>query len=257
MELSFSTAALFPRDTLESMRLLKKAGYSHVELMPQCLHETGTEFAKEAVNTGIGADSIHFPLVFFSMLYNPYPGMIKEARKMIDDIVFSAKILASRVIVVHTLRDMENFRKRIFEAAVFENLRYLCDRAKEEGINIALENSPRGITSDPQGLLQAVRDLGRDNLGPMLDVTESREAGIDPVEFLRNIKPVHIHLSDFSDTWKHLPVGKGSLDWEAIIASLKDKGYEGLLVIEPAYRYFLENALEELKNCLEFMEALL
>jgi len=196
MEVSFSTAALFPRDTLDAMRLLKKAGFNHVELMPQCLYETGPEFAEEAVNTGIGAGSIHFPLVFFSMLYNP------------------------------------------------------CDRTKEAGINVALENSHRGITRDPEGLLQTVREIGRENLGPMLDVTESREAGIDPVEFLSNVKPVHIHLSDYGDTRKHLPVGKGSLDWEAIIDSLKDKGYEGLLVIEPSYRYFLENALEELKNCL-------
>ncbi len=94
MRLSFSTAALFPRDTLESLKLIESAGFHYAELMPQCRRETKPDFAYEILqNVRIKVGSIHFPLVFFSIFYNPYPGMIAEARELIDDLLRSAATL--------------------------------------------------------------------------------------------------------------------------------------------------------------------
>ncbi len=43
--ISFSTAGLYPRDTIDSLALLAKAGYREAELMPQCREETAPAFA--------------------------------------------------------------------------------------------------------------------------------------------------------------------------------------------------------------------
>ena len=102
MKLSFSTAGLFPRETIDSLKLIEKAGFHYAELMPQCARETKPEFAEvilKSVNLTVG--SIHFPLVFFSVFYNPYSGMVKEAEKLIDDLTKMAEVLGSKVIVIH------------------------------------------------------------------------------------------------------------------------------------------------------------
>jgi sugar phosphate isomerase/epimerase len=147
MRVSFSTAALYPRPSLESLSLLGKTGYSEAELMPQCMEETKPEFAKETVKTGIWVSSIHFPLAFFSILYNPYPGMMKEARIMAEEMTRSAEIMKSEVVVVHALPKMDAVKARIFEEPVIEVLRTLADELESAGVKLAVENNPaRSVT---------------------------------------------------------------------------------------------------------------
>jgi sugar phosphate isomerase/epimerase len=248
--ISFSTAGLYPRDTLESLALLAKAGYREAELMPQCLEETAPAFALRAAGCGIRVSSIHFPLVYFSVLYNPYAGMREEAGRMCGALVESGKALGSGILVVHPPSILP------FDEPVRDNIRRLADMAERCGIRIALENNPKTEGSSPEGLASALKRIAHPNVGPMVDVTEAAEAGLDPADFLRELPCIHLHLSDHDGEAKHLPVGKGKTDWAAVSRAARDSGYGGIHVIEPAYRHFLQDALPELVRCREFVESL-
>ncbi len=257
MRLSFSTAGLFPRDSLESLKLVEKSGFQYAELMPQCRRETKPDFAHEILReTKIRVGSIHFPLVFFPVFYNPYPGMIEEARELIDDLVKSASILQTEVIVIHPPYFTDDTTREIFHSAIIENIVYLCEKAKECGTKVALENSPKG-GRDAEEMLDVIREVRHENLFPMIDTTEAVESGEDPVEMIKALDVIHMHVSDHKGEKKHIMPGKGSLNWSDIVSVLKEKDYRGLIVVEPSYRYLLEDPVGEMKKVLEFLSKLL
>lgn len=255
MRISFSTAGLYPRKSIDALKLIEQAGFAEAELMPQCLTETRPEFAREVARLNLRVSSIHFPLVLFSMYYNPYPLMMDECRALIDDLVEAGRIMGTEIIVIHPFPSMEGFRKELFEKPVMENLRYLCEKGKTAGITIALENNPHGEGRTPEELLKAVERVENNNIKPMVDTTEAWEADIEPSEFISKVPVVHLHLSDHEDDIKHLPPGDGISNWDKIIESVKAQEYKGIHVIEPAYRYYLEEPIEKLRKAREFIEA--
>ncbi|MBU4350512.1 hypothetical protein KJ599_09355, partial [bacterium] len=89
MKISFSTAGLYPRDTIEALKIIKDCGINYAELMPQDISETTTDFAKEIIGKDIGikVSSIHFPLILSSFYYNCYPKMQNTTRKIIDELI--------------------------------------------------------------------------------------------------------------------------------------------------------------------------
>jgi sugar phosphate isomerase/epimerase len=54
-------------------------------------------------------------------------------------------------------------------------------------------------------------------------------------------------LSDHVGDQKHIPAGQGEGDWKAILSVLKEIGYGGIYVLEPAYRHYLEDVEAKLR----------
>jgi sugar phosphate isomerase/epimerase len=254
MRISFSTAALYPRLSLEALKLLNNAGFKEAELMPQCYHETTPEFAKEVKKLEIRVSSIHFPLSYFSVLYNPYEGMVKEAKNLVDDLLLAGEIMGTDVIVIHALPYMEEVKKEIFYDVITENIKYLASKGKEKNIKIALENNPNTLGRTPEGLLDEVKRIDHDNVQPMVDTTESWEADIEPEIFISKTRPVHLHLSDYKGDVKHLPLGEGKGNWEMIFNTIKSIDYSGIYVIEPAYKFYIDDVVNKVRNAKNFIE---
>ena len=253
---AFSTGALYPRDSEDSLRLVKKAGFDYAELMPQCRADTSPDFAKR-VHGIIRVASIHYPLVFFPVLYNIHPGMIAEARELNRDIVESAAIMGSEIIVIHAGSPVsEADRARGLEEAVLDNLRDLGALAAAAGVTVALEHNPKTAAGIPEELLAYNALLGMDSIKPMVDVTESFEAGIDPSVFIRKVRPCHTHLSDHRGNVKHIPAGDGDADWPEIALALREQDYAGLWTLEPIWRHYLDNVDAALAKARAFVEAL-
>ncbi len=133
---------------------------------------------------------------------------------------------------------------------------YLCSKAEENGIKVALENSPKG-GRNAQEMLNVIKEVGHRNLFPMIDTTEAVESGEDPAKMIRELDVIHMHVSDHKGEKKHIIPGEGSLDWNEIVSALKEKDYKGLVVVEPSYRYLLENPVDEMKKALEFLSNIL
>ncbi|MCK5201197.1 MAG: sugar phosphate isomerase/epimerase, partial [Spirochaetales bacterium] len=237
--------------SIDALRLIENAGYTIAEFMPQCTYETTPEFAKEVRKLDVTVDSIHYPLVFFGILYNPYPGMVKEAKVFNNNLINMGSEMGTRVIVIHPVGTGSTI-----DPAVLESLVYLCEISKTAGIKIVLENHPKGGRTAEE-LTAAAKMIGHNNLELMLDVTESWECDVDPLEFVNKLDLAHLHLSDFSERGKHLPPGEGDVKWNEFFAVLKRKDYSGSYVIEPIWRYYTEDAAEKLVKAREFIESCL
>lgn len=254
--ISFSTAGLYPRDTLESIKLLKNMGYYEVEIMPQCKYEITKEFAKKVSNEGIHVSSYHFPLVLFSTFYNQYFGMVEESKEMCKELAQSGNMLGTEFIVIHPPYNGK-YEDKVLRETVINNIRYLAEVCADQGIKVALENNPDSKAKSPEGLLKEIKTINHANVYPMVDTTESYEAGVDPVEFINKVDPKHMHLSDYKGESKHILPGFGEFDWEDIVESLKKFNYNGCYVIEPSYRYMTDDVCDKLANLKTFFDNLI
>src|SRR6266849_5995603 len=95
---------------------------------------------------------------------------------------------------------------------------------------------------------------GREEFGFTLDCSHFHWQGIDPVEFVRRFpdRIYHVHVKDAALTvngrssllnsyfphgdprrgWDFRAPGRGGIDWEGIIRTLNDIGYDGPLAVE-------------------------
>jgi len=253
---SFSTAALFPRDSAESLGLIARAGFGCAELMPQCFADADDDFAVRAERSGMAVGSVHYPLAMFSMLYNAHPGMCAEARVFGRRLVRLCSRLGASVLVIHPHEraDEAEFRASL-EAPILDNIVDLAESCDAAGVTLAMENNPKGPGRDPGSLLAYIASFaGRAKLAPMVDTTEACEASVDPAAFIEAVHPVHVHLSDYAGAAKHLPAGEGAIDWSSVRRSLA--GYEGIYTLEPSYRHYLVEPERKLEAALAFVRDL-
>lgn len=250
-QFSFSTAALYPLETADALRLIGQAGFPNAELMPQCLSDASEKSTLAFEQTGVRIASIHFPLAFFPMLYTPHRSMRDDGRAWTQQLLRLGGRLGTRVLVVHPHEPNKRGNAALLDAPVIDNLRWLADACQRHGILLAMENSPKTCAT-PEQLRDYVAMLGHENIRPMTDTTEVCEAGGDPAAFLAALPPCHLHLSDFAGSAKHLPAGEGAIDWAAVRAALP--AYAGLYTLEPAYRYYLDGIEAKLRAGHAFLE---
>ncbi len=259
MKISFSTAALYPRDTIEALEIIKNCGINYAELMPQDISETTTDFAKEILGKDIGikVSSIHFPLILSTFYYNCYPKIQNTTKKIIDELIKAAEILEVEIIVSHGLPLFKDgYKKKLFYPTILENINYLIDGAAKRNISIAIENGPNYNTRTPFSHNDFIKGFSQKNIGAVIDTTESCEARQEIFDFLKNVDNIiHFHISDFAkDKGKHLVLGEGEIDWEKFFVELETKRFKGYMVIEPLYKYFLENPEAKIKQCLQVIK---
>lgn len=252
--ISFSTGALYPLETTEAFTLLHEAGFAHAELMPQAFRDVEQASVKGYVASGIHVASIHYPLAMFAMLYSAQRSMSEEGRELSLKIVNLAHAMDSGVIVIHPTEPYVG-EMAFFDERVKDNIRYLGGLCEKEHITLAMENHPTGVGQHPGTLEAYIRSWNMPAMHPMVDTTEVCEGGEDPVRFIADLQetPCHLHLSDFANGTKHLPVGKGSLDWKQIFSVLGKRQYQGYYTLEPSYRYYLTDIKAKLASARESM----
>lgn len=251
---TFSTGALYPLRSRDAVALIRAAGFDGAELMPQSLYDTSARSLLEMERIGLPLTSVHYPLAFFPLLYTSQPDMLLDGRKYSKQLLDFAADLGARVLVVHPHTPGKPEHKELLEQPVIDNLLWLADRCEKKGILLAMENHPLTCPTSAR-LREYVGFLNHANILPMVDTTEVREADGDPVAFIKDLPPCHLHLSDFAQGRKHLPLGEGEIDWPGIRDALA--GYQGLYAVEPSYRYYLEDIPAKLEKDLRFIRQLI
>jgi len=255
---AFSTAALYPFASEDALNLIGRAGFKYAELMPQAFSDVSDDFAARALETGVQVSSVHYPLAMFAMLYTSHPAMVEDGRKFSRDLVRLCRKLGASILVVHPHVPSSPQFRAILEEPVLKNLVYVADLCRECNITLAMENSPKGDGNTGKGLLSYISSFGgHPAIQPMVDTTEACEAFQDPVEFIKTVRPVYVHLSDHKGEQKHLPAGQGSINWNAVKDALALIGYNGYYTLEPSYRYYLEDVENRLRDAYRFISTLI
>jgi sugar phosphate isomerase/epimerase len=131
----------------------------------------------------------------------------------------------------------------------------ILDVCRDCGIKFAFEVHPGQIAFDLYSAEMALDALnGREEFGFTFDPSHLHWQGIDPVEFLRRFadRICHVHIKDtvltlngrngllgsylpYGDPrrgWDFRSPGRGGIDWEAVIRTLNEIGYDGPLAVE-------------------------
>ncbi|MBR6348497.1 MAG: sugar phosphate isomerase/epimerase [Spirochaetales bacterium] len=257
-KVAFSTGAFYTYDTLEAVRKLRNAGFEHMELMPQCHEDLSLETLAQIKKLGMHVSSIHYPLVFFGILYNANPGMMRESMAFSDNLARFCEKAGTEFVVIHPEGENKGVFADLIGKPIRRNILYMASALEKAGVSVAMENYPSGVGQYPDTLQAYVKEMAVPNMKIMVDTTEVIEGGGDPIEFIKGLDeaPCHLHLSDFGGGKKHIPIGTGEVDWKKVIGTLKDKGYSGYYTLEPSYKYYIDDIDAQLRRDYEYITSL-
>ncbi|MDF1558156.1 MAG: sugar phosphate isomerase/epimerase [ANME-2 cluster archaeon] len=212
------------------------------------LRHDRVEAVKDILSTSSGVTSVHAPYYAHVQTY-PKPLCVDMANmtgsdfKLMEESIEMAAYFHSNVIVVHPGL-VGNDRKGSFEKMV-ENLKRLCGFAEDHGLVLGLENkegtAPGNLCCEADELVQAVEEVGSDNLGITFDVGHANlTAGGDSAQvrsFMEVVREwvVHVHVHDNLGVWTeeydgdiHMAPGTGTVD----ISVIGELGYGGIHNLE-------------------------
>lgn len=242
--LALATAMYYPRPMAQVVRHVLSTGLRRIELTPQDWTECGVEVLEQTPSLReLEVGSIHFPHILGSYIVNPYPVARETAGVLFRRLIELATRVGAATVVVHPPPEPEGHNRLFYETAL-ENLRLFGDLATKRGVRLAVENSPGSAGQTAEGLLRFVTDVAHPAVVPMLDPTETIEAGQDPYQFAERLPGIHhLHLSDASALRKHLPLGDGEVDWIRLLSALHPTPHGAIdCVIELHWKYLLEDA---------------
>lgn len=131
----------------------------------------------------------------------------------------------------------------------------ILDVARDHGVRFACEVHPGQLAFDLYSTEVVIDVLnGREDFGLLFDPSHLHWLGVDPLVFLRRFgdRIYHVHIKDAVLSldgragllsgywpsgdprrgWQFRSPGRGGIDWEGIIRTLNDIGYDGPLAVD-------------------------
>jgi len=219
---------------IKALEILAEAGFdgaefSHIEhLGPADLDA----MARAAESLGLIAWSAHS--------WQAIPGdreSVGAALSEFDDFLGKSARLGVQRVVVHCagakdqLSDPAVRQQRL--DANMACLEPLAGRVAETGASVAIENG--ASWADWQFVIDMVQRFGHPNVGLNVDTGHANLGDMDPVSAIRAAGPLLIttHMQDnYGQVDDHLPPGLGHIDWPAVVAALREVGYDHMFMVE-------------------------
>lgn len=182
------------------------------------------------------------------------PGSLKQVQAMLR--VHKIKMVAFGVIVPQSIAEWDAYFRLgktlgveyITAEPLKDQIASVDSLAGIYGIPVAIHDHPRPSPYwHPDSVLAVIKGLN--NIGACADLGHWARNGLDPVECLKMLdgKVYGGHLKDIAKPWTPQSpdtlVGKGSLDYKAILAELHRQQFKGVLSIEHESNW--ENNLPE------------
>jgi sugar phosphate isomerase/epimerase len=223
------------------------AGFREIELyinqphFPLEQEKKITEIIKEIKRLGLRVNSIHsaFYTHFSEALKGNFLSICSEQESQrleaVDWIKKSLKIaelINFDYVVVHFGGEEKECKDIYFQQAE-KSLRELLSYIGNERITIALENITNA-TSSPKRIVQFLKEYNLPNMGLCFDVGHSfiKNNIIHSLDAAADyILECHIH-DNFGHIDEHLIPFEGNIDWSAFITKLREKKFNGCLIIE-------------------------
>lgn len=121
-------------------------------------------------------------------------------------------------------------------ATYLENLAFAADAAAKRGMTVIVEPIGPGsianyVIDDPLLAVEAIRDIGRDNVKLLFDAYHCACLGHDPAALIRTHAALIAHVQIADDPGRHEP-GTGTIAFDPIFSALEEVGYRGLVGCE-------------------------
>jgi sugar phosphate isomerase/epimerase len=137
-----------------------------------------------------------------------------------------------------------------------DTLRRTSEASERAGVRLAVENTGYGafgFIQSPRTLVDLVSSIDSDLAGITLDTGHAVLEGFAPEEAVRVFgdRLTHIHVHGNSGTADdHFPLGKGVINHVPTLKALRDRGFQGFLILET---YQTEQVEEQVQGDLRFL----
>lgn len=235
MRIGLSTAAFYGRmETDDAAAHIARLGIPCCEVFLETFSEYDPSFGR-SVKQRLGntqAVSIHSKTQHFEGdILGLSMRQREDAFAWMDSFLSTGEVLAASVYVFHgpaSIRtsnpDFGKWQKAIEKA---------ISLAASHGIDFCWEVVSWCQLNSPERV-RLFRSLWPD-LHFVLDVKQVHELGQDPLDYVDAMgeKLRHVHILDHNDHGTHVLPGEGVNDYRAFARALKEKGYQGDIILEP------------------------
>ena len=214
----------------------RDAGIAAMEISvrkPFCDELNYDELLSLSKEFGVELWSYHLPFLPFRELDISNPMLAKDSVAYLSSLIEKATSIGISRIVIHASGEpIAEEDRAVRMRCARESLATLASFAEERGATIAVENLPRtclGRSADD--ILELVG--AHPALRVCFDTNHLLEE--DPVAFIRRIgdRIITLHVSDYDfKNERHWLPGEGDLNWQDILATLKEIGYNGVWMYE-------------------------
>ena len=234
MRIGMSSSCFYPQETEQSLRRIGEAGAKTAEIFFNAPSELAGDLLREqcAIRDRYGMEivSIHPFMSFaeFFYLFSDYYRRFTDSLELYKHFFAAGAELGAKWFVLHgatkLVIDKEDYAERLWR---------LNETAKPFGLRVAHENVVHFVGENPAFMAYLHGQLG-DDFHMVLDLKQSRRAGVDPFAFIEQVGPriAHVHISDGDAYRDCLPPGKGSFPFQKLFAALQSQGYSGKYIIE-------------------------
>ncbi|MEM2118505.1 MAG: sugar phosphate isomerase/epimerase [Candidatus Bathyarchaeia archaeon] len=219
---------------------VKNAKTANIELVDDGFHELTKQRIKTLKEIGQSYNkkySVHAPFADINIA-SPSKQLLKAMLKRLETSIAHANALEARVWVFHPgiKTGISMFYPRMDWQRNLQTANTLAKLAEDCGLKIAIENVPEPYPF----LLKSVQDFksffaeADKNIGLVLDVGHSninRQTQLFLETFEKKIVHVHVHDNSGNED-QHLGVGRGSVNWERLAASVKRLSQDVVVVVE-------------------------
>jgi len=250
----FSSAALGTKSEFELEKVvshLKSLGYDGIEILPYNPLQINVSSLKNILSDQMEISGIATGAIFFnykSTLLDPEESKRLESLNLLKKYIKLAYELEASTVLIGSVigKIKSNISRDRGVKWLVESLRRSAEYARKLGVTLAIEpinRYERNFLNTVEEGLNIIKLVNLDNIHLLVDTFHMNieERSIEYSIRTAGEEVVHVHVAD-SNRW---PPGYGHLDFEGIINTLKEIGYDRYLSIECLPRPDLDTALRK------------
>lgn len=236
MQTGISTASLFGRfNTEDALSFLSDKGVSVAEVFLESFCEYNKEFgeflAARKGNTAI--HSVHtLTTQFESTLYSLNERAQNDSFTLLENTMQAARAMGAEYYTFHGLARVKRTPYIIDYERVGAITQRIIDVCRNYGVTLAYENV-HWAYYNYIGFFSELKKR-TSGLKGTFDIKQARQSGVDFREFIDEMGGdiVTAHLSDIDENGKMCLPGRGVTDFKEVLSRLRDKGFDGALLLE-------------------------
>jgi len=260
MQVGISTASLFGRFVTEdALKFLNENKIACAEVFLESYCEYNQKFGEllKSVKGDTSVHSVHVLTTQFEpQLYSVNKRAQADSFEILENAMSVAKLVGAKY---YTFHGGARFKKTPFSIdydRVGKITNSIAEVCQKYSVSLAYENVHWGYYNYI-GFFNEIKKRAP-SLKGTLDIKQARQCGIACSEFINEMGRdiVTVHLSDIDENGKMCLPGRGITDFYDIFTRLKDKGFNGAMLLE-VYKsdytqyYELFNSMEYVKNLVE------